>query len=414
MTKLRAALRGLSPAIRVFLIATALMGLAWGMSDSILSNYFKEAYDVNAQQRGFIELPREFPGFLTAALIAALAFLGNLRGNALAQLLSAGAMVVLGLTTPSFPVMLVFLFLFSAGTHISMPLSDSVGLALPQGPDKGAWLGRFKGVQMGFTALAGVITFLGFRFGWFSFENPIAVFLLAAALFALVAVLMLYLFKLAPQAGKSGGKRLQIVLKRRYLRYYLICALFGGRKQIMLVYSPWVLIELLDFKADTMSVLAVVGSLIGIVFMPMVGRWADRFGVKRVMTAEALGFVAIYISYGFLSAGLYSGTVAVAGFGMALVYLLNVVDRMTAQFAMVRTLYMRQIAEVPEDITPSLSMGMSIDHAVAIAGSYICGSIWYNFGPQYVFLVAGVLSLLNLVVAQGIKPVNNEQLTVNN
>jgi predicted MFS family arabinose efflux permease len=171
----------------------------------------------------------------------------------------------------------------------------------------------------------------------------------------------------------------------------------------MLVYSPWVLIDLLDFKADTISILAVIGALIGIFFMPVVGRWIDRFGVRRVMMAEALAFVAVYIAYGSLSRWVSTSVVTLSGLGMLLIYLLNIIDRMSAQFAMVRAIYMRSIALAPEDVTPSLSLGMSIDHVVAIVGSYLCGLVWHVWGPEYVFLIAGVMSLLNLAVAWGVK-----------
>jgi hypothetical protein len=200
-----------------------------------------------------------------------------------------------------------------------------------------------------------------------------------------------------------------IVLRREYMKYYLICALFGGRKQIMFVYSPWVLIELLGFRADSMSLLAISGALIGIFFVPVVGKLIDRFGTRKIMMIEAVAFVSVYIAYGGVSrwanAGIQTGhTVALAGVGMLLVFLLNIVDRMSAQFAMVRSLYMQSIAVRREDVTPSLTAGMAIDHIVAIVGSLVCGAIWYKWGPEYVFVVAGLFSLANLFVAMSIKP----------
>jgi predicted MFS family arabinose efflux permease len=171
----------------------------------------------------------------------------------------------------------------------------------------------------------------------------------------------------------------------------------------MIVYSPWVLIELLGFRADTMSILAVIGALIGIFFLPVVGKWIDRFGVRKVMMVEAFAFLLIYMAYGLLSRWVGGAAAAPAGIMMLLVYLLNIIDRMTAQFGMDRAIYMRQIAAAPEDVTPSLSLGMSIDHVLAIAGATVCGVIWQQFGPEYVFILAGALSLLNFFVARGIK-----------
>ncbi|MDR3294460.1 MAG: MFS transporter [Clostridiales Family XIII bacterium] len=390
-------------AILLFVAASAMVGLASGFSDSILANYFKEAYDVNAQQRGFIELPRELPGIVSILFIALLAAFGNIRSAIVAQVLCVAGLVVLGFTRPSFSVMLLFLFIYSSGVHMFMPLGDSIGLSLAKHSDMGRVMGRINSARMAFLMLAGVVTFVCFHFGWFSFDAPVLVFLVSAAAFIVVAVLLVVLYR---GYNADGGETPQtrFVLRKKYLRYYLICALYGGRKQIMYVYSPWVLIDLLGFRADTISILSVIGSFIGIFFMPVVGKWIDRHGVRNVMMAEALAFIAIYVAYGFLSKWVNTHVVVLSGLAMMLVYLLNIVDRMSAQFNMVRAIYMRSIAVTPEDVTPSLTMGMGIDHVMAVIGSYACGVVWFRFGPEYVFIIAGLLSLFNLLAAWGIKP----------
>ena len=374
-----------------------------GLSDSILANYFKEAYNVNAQERGFIELPRELPGVLSIVFIALLSFLNNKKIAIIAQLLAIFGLVVLGLFRPSFAGMLVFLFIFSTGIHMYMPLGDSIGLSLAKEQNMGRMMGRFNSIRMAFLMLAGIVTFVGFRAGWFNFNTPIAVFLMSAAAFAVAAILLAVLAKMHSKTDNDEPKDNRYVFRKEYVRYYIICALFGSRKQIMFVYSPWVLIDLLGFRADTMSILAVIGSLIGIFFMPIVGRWIDRFGVKRIMILEALAFVVIYVAYGILSRWVNTHAVVLTGLVMILVYLLNIIDKMTAQFGMVRAIYMRAIAIVPEDVTPSLSLGMSIDHVIGITGSFVCGAIWMNLGPEYVFVLAALVSLANLLVARGIK-----------
>lgn len=388
--------------IKIFIVISALIGLAMGLSDSIMANYFKEAYAVNAQQRGLIEIPREMPGVISMIVIAALSFIGNIRTAIIAQILAILGLLVLGLVRPDFSVMLVFLFIFSLGMHMYMPLGDSIGLSLASSQNMGRMLGRFNSVKMASLMAAGIITFAGFRIGWFSFDTPVTVFLAAAAVLIIIMIFLAVLYKTV-HVPETTSPKAKLIFRKEYIRYYVICALFGSRKQIMLVYSPWVLIELLNFKADTMSILAVIGSLIGIFFMPVVGRLIDKIGVRIVMMVEALAFILVYIAYGFLSKWVSANVVTLSGIVMILVYLLNIIDRMTAQFAMVRVVYMRSIAIVPEDVTPSLSLGMSIDHIMAIAGSYICGIIWYVWGPEYVFLIAGALSLMNLLVARGIK-----------
>jgi predicted MFS family arabinose efflux permease len=405
----------LEKAIWVFLIISAFYGLAMGLSDSVMANYFKEAYNVDAQQRGFIEFPRELPGVLSIFTIAIIAPLGSMKGARVTSVLFFAGMLALALVRPGFYAMLALLFIYSMGMHMFMPFNDSIGISLAVRGSAGKMLGRFKSITMAFTMLAGIVVFIGFRSEFFSFDTPVVIFLVSAAASLAIVFLFTYMKKVMPaemQYENTGVKsgflqnvKNNLVFRKEYMRYYVICALFGGRKQIMFVYSPWVLIELLGFKADSMSILAIIGAMIGIFFMPVVGRLIDRHGTRKVMIAEALAFIFIYIAYGMLSkwVNAQNNMVMLAGAGMILVYLLNIVDRMSAQFAMVRSIYLQSIAVRNEDVTPSLTVGMAIDHIMSILGSLICGTVWYVWGPEYVFVIAGVLSLLNLIVASGIR-----------
>ena len=386
----------------LFLIISAIIGLAMGLSDAVLANYFKEAYSANAQQRGFIELPRELPGILSVFFLAAISFLGNIRSAMIAQLCCVIGTLVLGFYRPSFAVMLIFLFIYSTGVHMYLPLNDSIGLSLSKDGDPGRTLGRFNSVRMAFLMIAGVITFVGFKINFFSFDTPVLVFILSAAALLVVFILFMMLSRAVDSEGGSK-KNTPFILRKAYIRYYVICMLYGGRKQIMLVYSPWVLIDLLGFRADAMSILAVISAFVGVFFMPLLGRWIDKYGAKKVMIAEASTFISVYVIYGFLCRWVVTHDVVLTGVVMILVYLLNIIDRMTIQFSIVRSIYMRSLALMPEDVTPSLTMGMAIDHVIAIGGSIICGSIWLIFGPEYVFIVAAVLSVGNMITAMGIK-----------
>ncbi|MDR0249075.1 MAG: MFS transporter [Oscillospiraceae bacterium] len=386
-------------AFALYTAVIALTGLAMGLSDSVLANYYKDAYNTGAFARGLIELPRELPGVLCVVIVSAFAFFGDIRLAALAQALAAFGLTVLGAVTPRFGVMLVFLFIFSLGQHIFMPLSDSIGLALAEEGKAGKALGRLNGARTAFSMAAGVIVFIGFRAGFFSFFTPVKViFLIAAAIFAAIFVLLARLRRIAGEKTAGRG-RFRVVLRSEYGVFYLLASLYGARKQIMLVYGPWVLIELMGFGADNMALLAIAGAGAGIFFMPAVGRWIDRFGTARLMLAEAACFLVIYTAYGVLSARLSSGALAVTAAVAAAGFAVNMADRMSAQFGMVRAVYLRSVAVTPSDITPTLSLGMALDHVLSIAGALLCGWLWREAGPQYVFLFAGALSLCNMAVA---------------
>ena len=388
-------------AIIVYILIVALSGLGLGLSDVLLSNYFRDAYEVDAFQRGLIEIPREMPGVLAMFALSGLAFLGDKKLAMIAHALLCVGMLALALLSPTFNVMLIFLFVFSSGVHMFIPLYDSLGMSLASNTDYGKVLGKFNSIRMAFTLIAGLVAFYGFRVGFFSFTTPVILnFLIAAILFAIIFWLIFYLKRLV---GDSHPTKAHFVFRKEYIKFYILASLFGGRKQIIFVYGPWVLIELLDFGADHMSLLMIAGSVIGIFFIPMLGRWVDKFGAPKVMVLEVLLFFVIYLGYGFVSAGLHGGWLVGATAVVALAVGVNILDRLVLSFNMVRTIYLRSIAKKTDDVTPTLATGMALDHIFSIIGSIICGWIWWEFGPQYVFVFSGVLAVAHLIVALQVK-----------
>jgi predicted MFS family arabinose efflux permease len=390
-------------AIFIFIIIMAFTGFQGGVLDLILSNYFKDAYEVTAQQRGLIEIPRELPGVVSLFIITAFSFLRDIKTAVIAQILGVVGLVVLGLFHPAYGIMLIFIFIYSLGLHMFMPLGDSIGLSLTTRETMGRVMGRFNSVRMALGMIAGLTCFFGFRSGFFDFNVPVLIFLICAGCFLACAVLLLILHAKIGRDVESKTETSKMVFRKAYMRYYVICALFGARKQIMFAFSPWVLIELLGFKADMMSILGVIGSFIGIFFIPLIGKLIDRKGSRFAMIIEASAFIAIYIAYGLLSKWVDESTVMLTGIGMFFVYVLFILDRMTSQFYMVRSIYFKSVAIKEEDVTPSLSTGMAIDHVVAIIGATLCGFVWDAWGPEYVFLIASLLSAANLAAVWGIK-----------
>ncbi|MCM0647565.1 MFS transporter [Clostridium swellfunianum] len=407
--------------IVVYFFILALTALGLGLSDGIFSNYFKEAYNVNAFQRGLIEFPRELPGILSTVVISLLSFIGDIRISIIAQLLSCIGLLLLGFLTPPFAVMCIFLFVNSMGMHLFFPLSDGIGMSLIKGEEVGKRMGQYKGVSTAFSMFASILVFVGFRTGIFSLTSPVKItFVIGALIFAVVFILFIYMNKIVKIPIKQDRK-LKFVFRREYKYYYILAIMTGVQKQIMAVYGPWVLIDLLSKRADTIAILGIIGSFIGIFFIPALGRWLDRYGIRKMLYADALSFIVVYIAYGFLASGFSSGILSKVGIPVILTFVLIILDRMSMQMSMIKTIYLRSIAVDKSEITPTLSFGMSMDHIVSIVCAYIGGIIWTAFGPQYIFFFAAVASFVNLAVAKlavinedkGLKPRVKVQAVVN-
>ena len=161
-------------------------------------------------------------------------------------------------------------------------------------------MGQFKGIFTAFQMVTAVLVFIGFRTGFFSFETSLKLpFLAAGFLFLIVLILLVRLQRMVHIPG-SLHQKTRLIVRKEYRYYYVLVIMFGVQKQIMMVYGPWVLIDLLSKKADTIAMLAIIGGLIGIFFIPALGRWMDHFGIKTMLYADALSFIAVYLIYGTL------------------------------------------------------------------------------------------------------------------
>jgi len=389
----------MSPTLRLYIIIVALSALAAGLSGGVLSNYFKDAYQVTAEQRGLIEFPRELPGVITIFVIALLAGFSDIKIAMFANVLGIIGILVLGVFTPTYNVMLIFIFIHSMGSHMAMPLRDAIGMDLIKGGNTGKRMGQFKGVYTGFTMVAMLITFIGYRAGIFSFTSEVKWIFIVSAL-VMLSVLILYsvLSKMIDHKIVSD-KRVRFVFRKEYKYYYILTVMYGVQKQIMLVYGPWVLIELLDKKVDTLAILSIIGSFVGIFFIPALGRWIDKYGLKKLLYVDALSFIGVYIAYGILSALFKAGNIPTVGLPVLMTFILYIIDKMSNQMAMIRTIYLKSILVQPSDFTATLSLGLSLDHVVSISCAIAAGFIWDSFGPQYIFFAAAAMSFVNLFVA---------------
>ena len=396
---MKKALRDMTPQMKLNVLALTCYALAIGFSDSLYSNYFKDAYNVTALQRGLIETPRELPGMLCLFMTAGLSFLGETKNIIIAQILMFAGIIVLGLFTPPLGVMFIFLFINSIGMHMSMPLQDSVGMSLAEPDRVGQRMGQFNSFKTAAQMVAAVVVFIGFRIGFLSFKTRLKVpFLISAVLFAVSTLLY---WKLHVATGsKSGIKRkVKFVFKKEYKYFYILAITRALEKQITLVYGPWVLIELLNRGTDTTAVLAIISFGIGIFFLPAIGRGIDKFGAGKMLIVQSVSFICIYTALAFTSIRILGCDGAPSVFLVILACFLYMADKTVYQMGMVRTVYLKSIALDSADVPPTLSTGLSIDHVVTLFAAYFFGLIWDSWGPQYVFFITAGVSCITCITS---------------
>ena len=383
-------------AVQIFLVVLALTALANGLGNNILSNYFNEVFHIDSVQRGFIEIPRESPGILCMVLVAALGFLGNLWMSVVAQSLVLVGFIVMGWLSPGYGMMLIFMFVHSLGMHLFMPLNDAISMDLAEKGKVGTTLGKFKGVTTLFNMAAAVMVFFGFRTGFFSFGTKTVLPFAIGSVCTAGAVVLLAVMALSSRQ-KDTVKNHKLLFRKRYMPYYMVTLAYGCQKRIKIVFAPWVIINLMDQGADTVALLTIVVHLAGTWIAPVIGRMLDQLGVRKMLLVEA-GYIAVSFSVMGLLAGMLDSFAAGGGLTW-LVYGAYVLCVLFEQFNMVHSYMMRAIALDPSEVTQTLSVGLSVDHVMAIIASPVMGIIWHTWGVQYVFWLAAVSALFQVAAA---------------
>lgn len=389
MTSLKTRFNNAPRELRLFLIASLVMGMAYSLIDATLNNFLNDRFALTGFQRSFLEFPREIPGFLTVFVSALLFFLCSRRLGVLSLLLGAVGSLLMGFVSPSYGVIVIWLFIYSLGQHLLMPVSSTIGMELAHAGQTGQRLGQLNAVRNLATIIGSFVVFLGFRFLGFSYTTT---FTLAAVGLALAAALM---YAMKPDEPRQRGEFLK--LKSEYRLYYVLAVLYGSRKQLFITFAPWVIVTIFHQPTQVLATLLTIGGVIGILFQPILGRAIDRFGERAVLITEAVSLMAVCFMYGY-ARNLFAEHTAFLV--TCVCYLL---DQMLFSINMARSTYMKKIARRPEDVQPALTAAQTIDHFFSISIALIGGAIWSAFGYQYVFMMGAFIALLNLLAALRIR-----------
>ena len=372
-----------------FIMVIASASFADSIFNSVFNNYLNETFSLSNFSRTFLELPRELGGFLVIFASAALFFLCHRRRAFAATLCGAIGLVLMALCSFSLHWMFAWLFIFSLGQHVFMPLYTSIGMELADENRTGERLGQLNAIRNVAMICGGGFTFVAFKYLQFNFRAAF----LAAALFYFIASLLLLLMQ--PRVPHAPLAHLR--LHREYRLYYWLSMLFGTRKQIFLTFAPWVLVTVFHQSTAMLATLLTAAGIAGILFQPLLGWAVDRFGEKTVLTVEALCLVFVCAGYAF-GREWFSEPVA-----FAIAAVCFVADQLLMSVNMARSTYLKKIAVHPDHVTPTLAMSVSIDHIFSITIALVGGIIWAKWGYQMVFALGAGIALINLVSAQFIR-----------
>jgi predicted MFS family arabinose efflux permease len=382
-------LSGISRDLILFIPAIAAIGFSDSIFNAVFNNFLNESFEMNSFYRTFLELPREMAGFLVVFVSAILFFLCS-RRLAFASILIGGVgLVLMALFSFNLHIMFIWLFLFSLGQHIFMPLYSSIGMELAHEGKTGKRLGQLNAIRNFVMVLGSFFVFLGFKYFHMNF---MIAFLIAAFFYFLASIFLFSMEKVKTQPAATHLK-----LRKEYRLFYWLVILWGTRKQIFLTFAPWVLVTVFNQPTVMIATLLTIAGISGIIFQPLLGKAIDSLGEKAVLASEAFLLIFVCIGYGY-ARSFFTENVA-----FIIASVCFIADQLLMSVNMARSTYLKKIAIDPSHVTPTLTLAVSLDHVFSISIALLGGLLWTTFGYKIVFLCGAGIAVLNFCSALLIK-----------
>lgn len=376
-----------------FFLSVAIWGVAFGCFQAVVNNYLTDIHNFTELERGWLEFFREMPGLLLVFMLALLHKAGNWKVMKLGALIAC--LGVAALMIPADKVWVILLIMvWSAGEHLMMPVRQALTMELAAPGKGGVALGLVSGaVNVGTVAGSLIVAFIFFAaVNLLGVADKLYVYNAVWLVIALLAGGSLYAM-LIPKNADSPARRPRLYFNIKYKIFYALELFYGARKQIFLTFAPFVLIKVYDFDTALMAVLFAVAAGINIVAAPLVGKLTDRIGYRNVMIYDTVILFFVCLLYGY-AGDLFPRSIAVWVVGANFL-----LDSIISTTSLATNLYVRDISDDRDELTSTLSTGISINHLVSIIAAPVGGWIWLKFGVGALFAVAAVMAVFNTLCA---------------
>ncbi|MAE60959.1 MAG: hypothetical protein CMJ49_06325 [Planctomycetaceae bacterium] len=362
-------------------VATAGVGIFFGVQLTLFNNFIVDTFGIDPDELGAMEALREVPGMLNVLLIALLARRSlSVMGCVMLVIMGAGLMAYSRVDT--IVALAVFSFIWSIGFHGWVPLSQSMALRFSPPGDKGKWLGQLRSVESIALLTAVSICIITLR----SFDYA-GLFIFAGGITILGGLALLGAKRQGHLAPEKG-----FVFKRRYRLYYALNFLQGFRKQMFITFAIFALVKVHEVHVDTIMFLVLINQALVALTSPLMGRLVDRFGERAMLSVSYLGLIPVFVGYALFK-------------DRSTLYVLYCIDNLIFFGGIALTTYVHKIAR-DEDLKPTLSMGVTMNHVAAVIAPLFGGIAWYYLGYQVIFFAGAAIALISLIVSQWVDPPN--------
>jgi predicted MFS family arabinose efflux permease len=340
-----------SRSLIILAVAIFLLSLGTGLQSGINTNFMEQLGLSDSQvlwQAGI----REIPGLILMFLAALIMHL-PLTWRSVASVFIIGVGYATYSTVHSWTALVVVSLVASLGFHLWMPLNNSLSLGLVKKEDSGKALGSLSAVAA-LASMAGIGSVLLFSH-WFSLR----IFLAISGILIIIAAVVLS--RLPKNIGETKKAQPRLLFRRRYWLYYVLLLFEGSRTQVFSAFNIMVLVYNFGLSAVQISSLLLVSGLVNFVFAQPMGRLLDKFGERFTLTLGYIALALCFVGYAL---------VANVWFLSVMVIFINLL----VTLSMGLSTYVNRIAP-PEELTPTLSTGISVNHISSVGMSFLAGAL---------------------------------------
>ena len=365
------------PMLRFLVVLTAASSIGLQGYSILFNNFATEMVHLNGSQIGIIQSIREIPGLLTLLLVFVLLFVREHKLAALSVALLGFGTAITALT-PSYGWLIFTTVVMSFGFHYYESTNQSLTLQYFSTAVSPLIFGRLRALAAVSSVIAGLMVYCLTALGVQYLEMYLAIGVL---------VFIAGGWGLCQNPTHAGivPQRKKMFLRRRYSLFYILTFLSGARRQIFVVFSVLLLVQVFHFTVRDMTLLFIVNNVVAYILNSMIGKAINRFGERFISSVEYGGVIMVFLVYAFSTS-------------KNMVMFMYILDNILYNFDVSIRTYFQKVAD-PADIASSMSVGFTINHIAAVFLPALGGFFWM-IDYRIPFVAGSALGVVSLVAAQ--------------
>lgn len=355
----------------LYLLAAA-VPIAFTAWNALLNNFVVEVARFDGEKIGLLQSIREVPGLLAFSIVFVLMIFRQ-QTAAYVSLFLLGLGTLLTGFFPSTIGLYATTLLMSIGFHYLETLHSSLSLQWIHKEKAPSFLGKLSALRS-FMALF-ILALLYVMMQIFN-VGYLVVYVFSGGITILLAIIAWMGFE---HFKDDVVQETRLFLRKKYWLFYILTFLAGARRQIVVVFAGFLLVEKFHFSVENMLLLLIANTIINMICAPYAGKLIERFGENLSLKLEYICIVLIFILYGLVQ----SQIMAVA---------LYILDNLFYTIAIALKTYFQKIAD-PKDISVTSGVASAINHIAAVFLPFTLGIIWI-YSTSAVFFIGAAIAMV--------------------